>query len=289
MKKFLFAILSVLFLIPFKVNAETFYFNHGEYNYSNEYIESSDELEVEEVFEEGKLIYRYRTRDYLIIPDEIVIYTRNMNIFNQFNTNLKEEELILIPTYDLDTMNYCYGYLNIYYKDKVINKSVYIAIENYLKVPEEIIVKDYDFDIWNYIETDIENIEEIKIIGEYNLDINGEYEILFSYNNVEEKTKIVVDIDKNKKDEEVLKEELIESSNDVKEEIQQKETTTSYVNNYYKSEKPIVETKYIEKLVPIDRVIYETKTDENNIFLIVTYGFYIVNTILLSIIVVRKK
>lgn len=297
MKKNLFILLLMLFVLPYGVNAEEFYFNHSEYRHTTEPLEEAKDLEVIEILSDGQTLYKYRTRDYLIIPDPLIIYSKNFDILSTFDTNLPLEEIELRPQYDLEYMNHCHSHLQILYKDTFISKSVYISIDNYIKIPEEILVDNKDFDIWNYIETDIMDRENIEFIGEYNLDNNGEYEIEIKYNYITEKTKIMVDILENEKnntqeenkdivnnDEIIAKEEPT-----IEEDIIKNETINTYVNNYYELKETDKKIEYIEKIVPITNEIVYEKNAINDLFYYITYTFYGITIILLSIIVVRKK
>ena len=290
-KNLLFVFLLILFVIPLKVNGEIFYFNYGEYQCSEEKVEEKNNLEVNTIIENGKTIYKYRTRDYLSFSDKITITRKDFDIMSLFDTNLPKEEIILKPNYDLETMNNCYGKLIIEYKGTSISKSIYIKIEDYINIPEEIIVNNYDFDIFSYIDTNIDR-EKLIFNGEYNLYNNGEYNVLVSYNDIEKETKIIVDIKDNIKEE--IKEEEIKKEQEQVIIYQEKiikeivPNTCSY-NNYEVVNNP-KEIEYIEKIVPIYKKSNCNKcTDYNKNFRYISYCFYGTAIVLLSIIVVRKK
>lgn len=294
MKKKLFIFLLMLFLLPFGVKAEEFYFNHSEYKYSKQYLEQTYDLEVEVIQGEQETLYRYRTRDYLILPHPLVIYGEKFDILSTFDTNLPLEDIEIIKHYDLETMNHCYSHIDIIYGNTKIHKSVYISIDNYINIPKEIVVKNKNFNIWDYIDTDVQERENIEIIGNYDLNQNGEYEVIVRYKYIEEKTKIIVDMiqDKENKEEKVEIEDNNDFVVDDNEKIKKDETKeifNTYVNNYYELKNPENKTEYIEKIVPVtNKIIYE-KAKDNQVFNYVTYAFYGITIILLSIIVVRKK
>lgn len=292
-RKILFLFLTMLFIIPFRVKADTYYFNYSDYMYAIEYIEESDAVEVEEIIDnDGSVIYKYRTRDYIITPDRsIVITNRNFDIYNFINTNIPLDEIAVMEYYDLESENYCEAIADVIYKDNVIRIPVYISIDNYIVVPEEIVVKDYNFDIYSYIETDIEVIEDIEIIGSYDLNVNGTYELTLLYHNTVEKTKIVVDINENN---------MEPTGDNIKNEVENKEgiisetskiyETKNYVSNYYELKSTEDEKELITKVVPVNnRIICEHDDSINQYYFYISYAFYFIIVILLSIIVVRKK
>lgn len=299
-KSLLLSFLLIIFIIPVNVKGEALYVNHGEYNYSDTYIEERKDLEVKTITEEGKTVYKYRTRDYIIIPSSIIIKSRDFNIFDIIDTNLPKEEIVVKEYYDLKTMNNRDSTVVLKYKEATMAKLVTIKIENYIEIPEEIIVTNNDFDIWDYIDTDINIKEDIVFVGEYNLSINGEYELGISYKNISKKTKIIVnikdnDIDKNEevpdeKEEEIIEKEGVseEKKEPVIEEKVSKEITTC-VNNYYEITDTVKEVEYIDRVVPVNKKIEYISKDNNKYFRYISYVFYGINTILLSIIVVQKK
>lgn len=298
-RSILLSFLLIMFIIPLNVKGEALYVNYGEYNYSDTFIEERKDLEVKTIIEGGKTIYKYRTRDYIIIPSSIVITSRDFNVFDIIDTNLPKDEIIVKEYYDLKTMNNRDSTVVLKYKEAIMSKLVTIKIENYIEIPEEIIVTNNDFNIWDYIDTDIETKEDIVFVGEYNLSINGEYELGINYKNISKKTKIIVnikenDIDKNeekddKKEEIIENEEFIEEKKEsIIEELVPKEITTC-VNNYYEITDTVKEVEYIDRIVPVDKKIEYISKDNNKYFRYISYVFYGINTILLSIIVVRKK
>lgn len=312
-KNLLFLFLLMILIIPTKVKGETFYFNYGEYQYSNDVIEERKDLEVQTIIENGNTIYKYRTRDYLIIPSKIIIDNKDFNILSLFDTNLPIEDIKLRPKYDLDTMNNCYGKLIIEYKDTSISKSVYIEIDNYINIPKEIMVNDYEgFNIWNYIDTNIMDKDSIEIIGEYNLGINGTYDLLIKYSNLEVTTKIIVDIDNNDiiEDIEDNSKDDSDENNNLEEEITKEDKekinfciidntkiyeTIKYINvcpiNEEESDDKEEKESNVEKeIVPINnKISCECNNNDKKYFYYISYSFYSVVIILLSIIVVRKK
>lgn len=294
----------MLFIIPLQVKGESLYFNHGEYQYSNEVIEEAPNIEVEEIYEGENVVYKYRTRDYLIIPEKIIIDTIDFNIFDHINTNLPIEDIKVTEYYDLKTMNNCDGVIEISYGKTIIGKLVHIRIKDYIKVPTEIIVTDYDFDIFKYIETNIKDESKITITGEYNLHMNGKYELTLSYNEQEEKTIIVVDIEENNV---LLEDEEVENPSEEKVDIAPVEDeddlfplekkvivhkyvyeTNNYIDNSYEEYKSNEDSCINENPVNTE-VIYKTKEVKDKTFYYVSYAFYSIVIILLSIIVVRKK
>lgn len=299
-KSLLLSFLLIMFIIPVNVKGEALYVNHGEYNYSDTYIEERKDLEVKTITEEGKTVYKYRTRDYIIIPSSIIIKSRDFNIFDIIDTNLPKEEIVVKEYYDLKTMNNRDSTVVLKYKEATMAKLVTIKIENYIEIPKEIIVTNNDFNIWDYIDTDINIKEDIVFVGEYNLSINGEYELGISYKNISKKTKIIVnikdnDIDKNEevpdeKEEEIIEKEGVseEKKEPVIEEKVSKEITTC-VNNYYEITDTVKEVEYIDRVVPVNKKIEYISKDNNKYFRYISYVFYGINTILLSIIVVQKK
>ena len=294
-KKILLFFLSFLF-IPIGVNGEELYFNYGEYNYSDTYIEERKDLEVNTIIEAGKTIYQYRTRDYLIIPSKIIITSRDFDVLDVIDTNLPKDEIEIKEYYDLKTMNHRDSTVVLKYKETTMSKLVTIKIENYIELPKEIVVTNYDFDIWKYIDTDITNKEDILFEGEYNLNINGEYELTISYKNINKSTKIIVDIKENiiVQDDEI-QQELIEKEEDIskenlitKENEEDKKTATC-INNYYEMTDTVKEVEYVDRIVSVDPKIECISKDNNKYFRYISYAFYSINIMLLSIIVVRKK
>jgi len=295
-KNLMLSFLLVMLLIPLNVKGEELYFNYGEYNYSDTYIDERKDLEVKTIVEEDKTIYQYRTRDYLIIPSSIIITSRDFDIFDVIDTNLPKEEIEIKEYYDLKTMNNRNSTVVLKYKETTMSKLVTIKIANYIEIPEEIVVTNYDFDIWTYIDTDITVKEDILFDGEYNLNINGEYELILNYKNISKKTKIIVDIkenDTNQKDE--IKEEIAEKEDEIINENlsnidnQENNKINTCINNYYEITDTIKEVEYIDRVIPVNKKIEYTSKDNNKYFRYISYVFYGINIMLLSIIVVRKK
>ena len=291
MKKSLFLILLLMIIIPIRVKGEELYVNYGQYNYSDNYIEERKDLEVEEVIQDGKTIYKYRTRDYIIIPKGLVIDSKDFNILDYIDTNLPLEDITITEYYDLSTMNKCNGAIEIKYKKAYMGFVIYINIDEYIEMPEQIIINDYNFDIWDYIDTNIELKDEIIIEGDYDLNSNGEYNVIVSYKEIVKETKLIVDILK-ETDKEIIEEDEIKDI-EVKEDIvleeEKKIETITYVNNYYETKNTCKEIKYIDRFIPISNTVKAKDKDYNKEFRYISYAFYGVATILLSIIVVRKK
>lgn len=297
----LFIFVMLLLVVPSKVHGQTFYLGYGEYEYTVFPIEEQLDLEVEKIFKDGEEVYRYRDREYLILPDKIVVYHRFFDIKNEMITNVPLTDFEIIEDYDLETMNHCTSSIHIQYKGTKIDKMVYIEIENYIKVPSEIIIKDNTFDIWDYIETDVEPKEDIKIIGDYDLTKNGRYDLLITYCNVEEKTTLVVDIEEPQERENEIP---IESSKNEILKEKEKEVSREAVNvqiisneeqfNRNDEMKVPIKDSALHKQesccsIPKPKVICNVKKERNHLFYYVSYAFYGTVTILLSIIVVRKK
>lgn len=287
MKKVLyFFFLLLICLIPNYVHAETYYFDYSDYYYSDTEILETNEVEVERVFKDDRLMYRYRTRNYLTIPDEIIVWSKYFKIIDNIITNISLDEIEIIEYYDTSTMNHCESSVDFVYKDIIIPKKVKIEIENYINVPNEIIVNNYNFNILDYVETDINNIEDIKILGEYDLKKNGRYSITLSYNSIEEKTDLIVDIEENNKN--INKDDNKNIIDDDKPILTNNYIENKYIDYYSKTveskEKPIELMPVKEK--KLTKVYY---INNNKIFYYVSYGFYCYISILLSIFVVRKK
>lgn len=303
--KMLFIFGLMFFVIPLHAKAETFYFNYSDYYYSDIPVQADMGVEVEEVFYDEKIMYRYRTRDYLTVPDNIYIYDRSFNIFSYIDTNIPLEDIEVINYYDLETMNNCDGAVEIRYHDAIISKLVHIAIKNYIKVPSEIVVTSYDFDIWEYIDTDIEDKSDVKFVGEYDLFTNGQYDLLITYYGIDAETTIIVEIEENviKEDPEIkddvikeepeIKDDLITNNQDQKEEVINEVTMyeiDNYSNNYSNTNDKCDGINKVLYRPPFNnQIIYKEQTVNNKYFYYISYGFYAITTILLSIIVVRKK
>ncbi|MBQ7137123.1 MAG: hypothetical protein IJO43_04030 [Bacilli bacterium] len=291
MKRNLFIILFLMVIIPIPVKGEELYVNHGQYNYSDTYIEERKDLEVEEVLQNGKTIYKYRTRDYIIIPKGLVIDRKNFNILDYIDTNLPLEDITITEYYDLDTMNKCNGAIEIKYKKAIMGFVIYINIDDYIEIPEQIIINDDNFDIWDYIDTNIETKEEISIEGAYDLSVNGEYSVIVSYDDIVKETKLIVDILKEEENEIIEEDEIkdIEVKEDITNKTVENKETITYVNNYYETKDTCKDVEYIDRFVPVNNIIKSKDKDYNKEFRYISYGFYGVITIILSIIVVRKK
>jgi len=188
-------------------------------------------------------------------------------------------------------MNNCNDAIEIKYKKAYMGFVIYINIDEYIEMPEQIIINDYNFDIWDYIDTNIELKDEIIIEGDYDLNSNGEYNVIVSYKEIVKETKLIVDILK-ETDKEIIEEDEIkdiEEKEDIVLEEEKKIETITYVNNYYETKNTCQEIKYIDRFIPISNTVKVKDKDYNKGFRYISYAFYGVATILLSIIVVRKK
>ena len=292
MKKYLLLFLF-LFFSPLIVRAETYYFDYTEYFYSDEEIEESNEVEVNKIFDGNKWIYKYRFRNYLILPDNLVINSRDFNFTDIMETNISLDQFIINKIYNLNAMNNCEALVEIHYRDNFIRKSLYIDIDYYINVPEFIIIDSYDFDIWNYIDPDMPMKDHIRIEGEYDLNTNGEYYLTISYDDVFKEIKLIVDNENNENDfmdkEEILTEE--EKNYNVNKKIiydQNKKIYNTYNNSYPVTKNE--ENSSCDLKCPLNtRVIYSSCVQDNPILSYISYGFYSIIIVLLSIIVVRKK
>lgn len=303
-KIFLLFIITMI-MVPITANAEVYYFNYSDYYYSSVEIEECDEIEVKPIFSDSGIIYQYRTREYIRLPDEIFIYYDYFNINSVLDTNISLENIAINEYYDLYTMNHCDSLVEIIYGDITIQKPVHISIESYIHIPEEIVVTSYDFNIWDYIDTNIVDKEDVKFIGDYDLFTNGQYELQVTYYGIDANTQIIVDIEDNNKHSEVV--------NNVKtdKEMEEIDNTAPKINvlpvkiivpsvkmidsssdrkNNQEAAGLIGAENNCTNLRPINRLQEKHTTQDNSKdFYYISYGFYALIIILLSIIVVRKK
>ncbi len=292
MKKYLLVILF-LFFSPWVVNAETYYFDYTEYFYSDVEMETTKEMEVDKVFDGSKWIYKYRFRNYLTLPDHLVIQSKDFKFTDVMETNISLDQFIINEIYDLNTMNQCEALVEIYYHDEFIRKSLFIDIDYYIHVPEVININNDTFDIWEYIETDLPMKEYIKIDGWYDLKVNGEYYLTISYDDIFKEVTLIVDNESNKNNftsnEEILTKD--ENHEDVNKKIIYDQTHKIY--NTYNNSYPVikdVEHSSCKLQSPFNtKIIYRDHEKNDPIFTYISYGFYSIMILLLSIIVVRKK
>lgn len=334
MKKIIFTLLLVLAIVPLKAQAENrdiWYFNYGEYNYSEKEVLTTDDLEVTTKEEDGKTIYISRTREYISLPFDLIITSKDFKLEDVIKTNIPISMLKINQFYDLETMNNCYGSFEILYEDTSIGKLIYIDIDEYIQIPKQIVVDGNNFDIYEHIVTNIFNKYSIEIIGEYDLTTNGVYDISLKYNdilettqiivdnkdNVLEEDKIIIEDDKNneedlppieednsenKEQEEENKKENLDQESDEKLDntiipddkedniIYEYETNNNYINNYMtdnnkENDKTTNPIQIIQNPIT-EKTIYKSKSEY---FDYITYAFYIITVVFLSIIVVRKS
>lgn len=280
MKKiFLFVFLFLMFIIPQEVKGEVYYFNESEYEYSDFEIEESYDVEVEKDYEFGFLRYKYRYRKFIEIPDEFVVYSKDVDPKSYLYTNIPLEEIDVILYYDLDTMNHCESSIDFIYQGTVMSKKVLIEKAEYLIIPEVIIINDYDFDIYSYMNTNFKK-DEIKIKGEYDLKKNNIYELVISASDIERKVSLVVNISKNDVKEPIVTEPVTNITNNY--------TENKYISEYYPKETiKIVETPLKIEPITLPKIIH-CKSDITW-FYYSTCAFYVIFLILMSIFVVRKK
>jgi len=329
MKKIIFTLLLVLAIVPLKAHAENrdiWYFNYGEYNYSEKEVLTRDDLEVTTKEEDGKTIYITRTREYISLPFDLIITSKDFKLEDVIKTNIPISMLKINQFYDLETMNNCYGSFEILYEDTSIGKLVYIDIDEYIQIPKQIVINSNNFDIYEHIVTNIFNKYSIEIIGEYDLATNGVYDISLKYNDILETTQIIVDnkdnvleedkiiIEDDKNNEEDLLppiEEDVENKEQEEENLDQEsnekldnpitedkedniiyeyETNNNYINNYMtdnnkENDKTTNPIQIIQNPIT-EKTIYKSKSEY---FDYITYAFYIITVVFLSIIVIRKS
>lgn len=177
------------------------YFNYGEFQESNVYVEQTDVLEV--IYEDG--VYKYRTRDYYKLPLIIVVDSYDVDLIDFLETSIDKSDILI--TTDCD--KYKNGTCSVSYKivdnptfSIVHSQLVTIDIEEnnlYLSVPDKIIVTDYDFEFTKYIETNI--TDDLLVEGFVDLFTNGTYYASVKYKHKVATTEIIVDIKENIKDE----------------------------------------------------------------------------------------
>lgn len=275
MKKILFIFMLMVLLIPFQIKAE-----------------EESALGIDYSVVGGMSIFAFGDGHYLKIPLDIVVTTKDFDVLKIIETDIDHTKLKVEYLFDLEKDNNVKSQFTIKYKDKTIYTPVYIDIKNYINVNEEIIVNDNNFDIWNYIDTNILDKESIEIIGTYDVNTNGKYEITLKYDDIVKNTTVVVDIKENIKEDK--KEEVLENESSTCEKMLTSETN-NYTNKYYTyntyNNEEILETVSCPEInipTPINKTIYNDKST-NDYFYYITYVFYALVVMLLSINVVRKK
>lgn len=272
MKKILFIFILMVTLVPFQVFGET---NESAGGYEFSYFNR-------------RYVYAFGDGYYLSIPDNIIIDSKDFDAFSVIETDISLDDIAIDYLFDFDIVNNQNVVFRIRYKDIGIETGAYISIKEYIKIEKEISINNYDFDIWEYVDTNIDK-DNIEMIGEYDLNNNGKYGLIFKCNDILVNTTIVVDIEENKK------KEIIESTCEDKKEVLTYETK-NYISNYYDTHNYTEEEKNDIKEVtcnnipvPVNRIIYSDKEQNNNLFYYISYIFYFFVILLLSINVVRKK
>lgn len=272
MKKILFIFILMVTLVPFQVFGET---NESAGGYKFSYVNRR---------------YKYTFGDgyYLSVPDNIIIDSKDFDAFSVIETDIFLDNIEIDYLFDLSIDNNKNVIFRIKYKDVGIDTGAYISIKDYIKIENEINVDNYEFDIWKYIDTNIMK-DNIEVIGEYDLNNNGKYGLIFKSNDILVSTIVVVDIEENKKV------EVIESICEEKKEVLTYETknyTSNYYDYHYYNEEESDEVKEVtcnNIPIPVNRIIYSDKEQSNSLFYYISYIFYFLVVILLSINVVRKK
>lgn len=281
MRKFLFIFMFIILLVPFQVKA----LEDVNLDTAGGYVSS---------IRNGIYYFEFGNGKTLSFPFEVRIKDIFFNFLDIIETDIPKEELKIEYDFELEKLGNDSGIARILYKDSVISHRVYTSIPQYIYIDKEIIINNYEFDIWTFIKTNIKNKEQIQIIGEYDLNTNGKYALLIKYNEIIENTILTVDIENNK---EVLdctcpKEEIKENTCEQNNEKVLTYETKNYISNYYtyNTENPSECSCEIKQIpVPINRVVYTNDCDFNKIFYYISYSFYLLVIILLSIFVVRKK
>ena len=285
MKKILFIIMVLFLLMPFCVTATT--------NVAKETAGGYDWY-----IKDGIYYYEFGDGTKLSFPYEVRAKDIFFNFLDVVETDIPKEKLTIDYEFDIETSRDAYGRVKLRYKDVSIWQKIYLDIGDYIYVPETITVNNYEFDLWNYIKTNLPEKNQIEIIGEYDLNNNGKYALLIKWNDIIEKTIIYVDIEDNK---EVIEKECPAVCSNDKEEketicppVQEKVLTyetKNYVSNYYTyNTEEIGECSCPEIKIPtpINKIIY-SDNDSKKIYYYISYAFYGLAIILLSIFVVRKK
>jgi len=270
-KKILFIFILMVTLIPFQVFGENSE-SAGGYKFS---------------YDDRKSKYSFGDGHYIIIPDNIVVDSRDFSFFNVIETDISLDMIRIDNEFDIQVDNNMDVIFIVKYKDIGIRSLAKIKIEEYLRIEEEIMVKDYNFDLWEHIDTNLVNKEEIEIIGEYDLNNNGKYGIVIKYKELVANTVIVVDIEDNKEIEVIEKTCPNETLT-----YETKNYTSNYYDYHYYTEEESDDIKEVtcnNIPTPINRIIYSEQEQNNNIFYYISYTFYFLTIVLLSINVVRKK
>lgn len=274
MKKILFIFILMVTLVPFQVFGETDE-SAGGYDFS---------------YMNRRYKYSFGDGYYLSVPDEIIIDSKKFDAFSIIETDISLDNIKIDYKFDFNLDNNKNVTFVIEYKDILIYTKAYMSIKDYIKIESEINIDSYQFDIWEYIDTNI-NKDNIEIIGTYDLNNNGKYGLILKSNDILVNTTLVVDIEENK---EV---EIIETTCPVEEkkEVSSYETK-NYTSNYYdyhyyteESNDDIKEVTCNNIPTPINRIIYSEQEQNNDLFYYISYIFYFLTIVLLSINVVRKK
>jgi len=271
-KKILFIFILMVILVPFQVFGET---NESAGGYKFSYFNR-------------RYKYSFGNGYYLSVPDNIVIDSKDFNAFDVIETDINLDEITIDYLFDFNVDNNKNVVFKIKYKDVGIQTGAYISIKDYIKVESEIRVDNYEFDIWKHIDTNI-NKDNIEIVGSYDLNSNGKYGLILKSNDILVNTIIVIDIEDNK---EVDK--LEKTCEETKKETLTYETK-NYTSNYYDYHYYTEESDDIKEVTcnniptPINRIIYSEQEPNNNLFYYISYIFYFLTIVLLSINVVRKK
>lgn len=272
MKKILFIFILMVILVPLQVFGET---DESARGYKFSYVNR-------------RYVYSFGDGYYLSVPDNIIIDSKDFDVLNIVETDISLDKIGVDYFFDYNVDNNKKVTFKIKYKDVGIELGAYLSIKDYIKVKEEIVVNSVDFDIWNYVDTNISK-DNIELIGEYDLNSNGKYGLIFKSDDILVSTVVVVDIEENKKV------EIIETTCEEKKETLTYETK-NYTNNYYdyhyytKEESNDVKEVTCNNIpVPVNRIIYSDTEENNNLFYYISYIFYFLVIVLLSINVVRKK
>lgn len=274
MKRILFIFMLMVLVGPLQIQAET---TNSES--AGGYTQSSYN---------GITTFKFGDGHYFSYPAKIIITSRDFNLFDVMETDIPLSSFKITNPFDLEKDNNVGGNIKIVYKDVEIEKFVNIFISDYIEIEDEIIVTTNEFDIWNHIKTNVSK-EDIEIVGEYDLESNGKYSLLIKYKDILKETMVVVDIEENK---EVFESVCPSIDTSTKEEVLTYETK-NYINNYYTYNTENKEVREctcnpIELPTPINKTIYNNNPT-NDLFYYVSYVFYGLVIILLSISVVRKK
>ena len=272
MKKILFIFILMVILVPFQV--------FGEANKSAGICDFS--------YVNRRYIYTFDDGHYLSVPDKIVIDSKDFDAFTIIETDISLDDIEIDYLFDLDVDNNKDVVFKIKYKDIGIQTSAHVSIKDYIKIEGEIIADNDQFDIWKYVDTNIDK-ENIEMIGSYDLNNNGKYGLIFKSNDILVSTVVVVDIEENKKIE-IIKETCEEKKETLTYET--KNYTSNYDDyNYYTEEErnDIKEVTCTNIPTPINRIIYSEQEQNNKLFYYISYIFYFLTIVLLSINVVRKK